>query len=459
MRPTGRVKQRAIAERLLLGALREQDAALNATEAGARSAYLARASRDLSMSLDEAAVRDAVRHLTLPRPGTWCIVDVLESDGAIHRLPIVHPDPATQSIVGALEGQWPVELDEDDAAADVHPASLTITRETATALMRIAHGEDNLRILKQIGFGSMLTMPLIVRARVQGAMTFVSRDGDAPFAPDEIALAVDLAARCAMALDNARLYREADGLRLAAESANRAKSVFLGSMSHELRTPLNAIGGFAELIEMGIHGPVTAEQVMALDRIMVNQKHLLMLITEILNFVRVENGETEYNNASVPLLGALTEVANMLSGALTEKGLAFEGPTGDAAIVAWADASRVRQILVNLMMNAVKYTARNHGVITLTCSTDGIMAVAVVSDNGPGIGAESLQTIFEPFVQLTGGLANREGGVGLGLAISRDLARAMHGDLTVDSTVGLGSRFTLTLPCPRPNELTPRAPS
>jgi signal transduction histidine kinase len=452
MRPVGplereRVKQRAVAERLLLGAFREQDAAQAATDASARSAYLSRASRDLAMSLDEVAVRETVRHATLPRSGTWCIVDVLESDGAIHRLPVVHPNSAKQSIASALQGQWPVEICHDEEADGVRTEPATITRETAAALIRIAHGEDNLRILRAIGFGSMLTVPLIVRARVKGAMTFVSREGDEPFTSDEIALAVDLAARCAMALDNARLFREADVLRVAAELANRAKSVFLGSMSHELRTPLNAIGGFAELLEMGIHGPVTADQVQALERITVNQKHLLMLITEVLNFVRVENGQTEYHNAAVPLLGALAEVANMLSGALTEKGIELHGPTGDATSVAWADPSRVRQILVNLMMNAVKYTERNVGVITLTCSTEGAMAVTEVSDNGPGIPPENIQSIFEPFVQLTGGIANREGGVGLGLAISRDLARAMHGDLTANSTVGLGSRFTLTLAC------------
>ena len=128
------------------------------------------------------------------------------------------------------------------------------------APVRAAHGEANLRILREIGFGSLLIVPLIVRARVRGAITFVSPEGDPPFSPDEIGLAIDLAARCAMALDNARLYHEADALRLAAEAANRSKSQFLGIMSHELRTPLNAIGGFAELLELGIQGPVTEKQ-------------------------------------------------------------------------------------------------------------------------------------------------------------------------------------------------------
>src|SRR5207244_250234 len=126
--------------------------------------------------------------------------------------------------------------------------------------------------------------------------------------PEETALGVDLAARCAMALDNARLYREADALRLVAELANKSKSEFLGSMSHELRTPLNAIGGFAELIDMGIQGPVTNDQHVALARIKSNQEHLLVLITEILNFVRVESGRMEYRSEDVPITRALSDV-------------------------------------------------------------------------------------------------------------------------------------------------------
>jgi signal transduction histidine kinase len=295
----------------------------------------------------------------------------------------------------------------------------------------------------------LLVVPLIVRARVQGAITFVSRKGDPPFTSDEIALAVDLAARCALALDNARLYREADALRLVAELANKSKSEFLGSMSHELRTPLNAIGGFAELIDLGIQGPVTEKQHVALARIKANQEHLLKLITEILNFVRIESGRMEYLNTDVSMTQALSDVAEMLSGAISERGLTLERPECDARAVAWADPDRVRQILVNLVMNAVKYTPMNGGTITLTCDVLGDVVRTHVSDTGPGIIPEKLEPIFEPFVQLTSDLTDRRGGVGLGLAISRDLARAMDGDLIAESRLGVGSRFTLSLPLAR----------
>jgi signal transduction histidine kinase len=441
-----KAEQRALAESLLLGALREQDVARNAVRASDRASYLARVSRELGNSLDDDATRETVRRMTLPRPGTWSIVDVVESDGGICRLPVSHPDPVKQALAQTLvpvEVAAPIERQTREGAG--LQGEQTSTGESVGALMLAAHGEANLLILRQIGFGSLLVVPLIVRARLQGTITFVSRAGDAPFTPEEIALAMDVGARCAMALDNARLYREADSLRVAAQAANESKSEFLSRMSHELRTPLNAIGGFAELIAMGIQGPVTEVQHVALSRIKANQQHLLVLISDILNFARIESGRVEYRLSEVPLEPAMAEVGKMLSVAIAEKRLTLRGPEPDTGVVAWADPERVKQIIMNLLMNAVKYMHVDGGTITLRSEIAGGLALAHIEDTGPGIPAEQLESIFEPFVQLTGGLTDRKGGVGLGLAISRDLARAMGGDLTVESTVNVGSCFTLSL--------------
>jgi signal transduction histidine kinase len=199
---------------------------------------------------------------------------------------------------------------------------------------------------------------------------------------------------------------------------------------------------------------VTAEQHASLARIKANQEHLLAMITEILEFTHAESGRIEYHHAAVPMLHTLADVADMLRGAITEQGLSLVGPSGPADAIVWADPDRVRQILLNLVMNAVKYGAVAGGTITLTCEAADGMVRATVADTGRGIPAEKLQLIFQPFVQLRSGFADRRGGVGLGLAISRDLAHAMGGQLTVESTVGTGSRFTLALPSDLPNPIT-----
>lgn len=449
-------RQRTIAERLLLGALREQDSARDARAASDRARFLASASRDLAMSLDQDATRETVRRGALPRDGSWCIVDVIESNGGIHRLAVVHPDPAKQELARTLTDDW-VPTPGDSIGAPTMMSSgggepRVITHDSGEALIAAAHGPENLAILRELGFGALLVVPLVVRATTVGAITFVTREGDPPFSREETTLASELADRCAMALDNARLYHEADALRVSADAANRAKSDFLGGMSHELRTPLNAIGGYTELIEMGLRGPVTPEQRTDLTRIRQNQQHLVALISDILNFVRMESGRMEYTFAEVAIEPALSQVVEMLDGAITQRNITLDRPRGDENAAVWADSNRVRQILLNLLTNAVKYSPTDGaGTITLSYTMTRHDVLIQVSDCGPGIPPEQLETIFEPFVQLAAGLTDRQGGVGLGLAISRDLARAMNGSLTVDSRVGIGSRFTLALPRVRPD--------
>ena len=443
-------RQRMIAERLLLAALREQDAARDALAASDRAKFLSRASHDLAMSLDQDATRDIVRRRTLPRDGVWCIVDVIESNGAMHRLAVVHPDPTKEEFARKLSQDWIPQPGDQIGASTIVDAwgkePIVIEHDSGDALIAAAHGPENLAILQELGFGALLIVPLVVRATTIGALTFVTPAGDVPFSRDEITLASDLGDRCAMALDNARLYHESDALRDSAEAANRAKSDFLGSISHELRTPLNAIGGYTDLIDMGLRGPVTAEQRTDLTRIRRNQQHLLRLISDILNFVRSESGRMEYDFADVPVEATITQVVEMLGVAIEQRNMTLERLPGDPGATVWADANRVRQILLNLLMNAVKYSPGEGGIVTLSTTMTRYDVLIQVSDNGPGIPAEKLEAIFEPFVQLATGLADRKGGVGLGLAISRDLARAMSGDLSVDSAVGIGSRFTLSLP-------------
>ena len=426
-------RQRAITERLLLAALEARDVSSEAATAGRRATFLASASRDLALSFDEEGAREAIRRRTLPREGSWCIVDVVELDGVVQRLPVAHPDPEKQEVAQVFADRWfPVP---PPLAAGPHPVPGFHPHEF-----------ESRAALRRLGFGRLLVVPLVVRSTVLGAMTFITREGDAPFSPQEILLASDLGELCALALDNERLYRQARRLREAASVANHAKSLFLGKMSHELMTPLNAIGGYVALIEMGLRGPVSAEQRVDLARIRHNQAHLLTLISEMLTFVRSETGRMEYRLGEVSAQGALSEVAEMLHDSVDGRQLALVMSPDKTDAMMWADPNRVRQILLNLVTNAIKYASSHGGQITLSFGNTSRDVEIHVVDTGPGIPHEKLNAIFDPFVQLASGLSDRRGGVGLGLAISRDLARGMNGDLTVESTLGVGSRFTLRLP-------------
>jgi signal transduction histidine kinase len=206
------------------------------------------------------------------------------------------------------------------------------------------------------------------------------------------------------------------------------------------------MGGYVGLMEMATQGSLDPEQRADLGRMKHSHERVAALISQILTFVRAESGRMEYHCSSVPVQSALADVAELLDGAVQERRLTLEIESRNAGTAVWADPDRVRQILLNLVMNAVKYSPPGTGKISLGSDVSGDTVQIHVADTGPGIRADELEAIFQPFVQLTNGVSDRPAGVGLGLAVSRDLARAMKGDLRVESTVGAGSRFTLTLP-------------
>ena len=238
---------------------------------------------------------------------------------------------------------------------------------------------------------------------------------------------------------------ELDRQRVAAEDANRAKSAFLAVMSHELRTPLNAIGGYVQLMEMGIHGPVTDAQREALGRVERSQKHLLRLINDVLNLARIESGRVEYVLEDVDLAALMVDVTPMVEPQMNAKGLALEVQVPPGC-VARADREKVQQIVINLLSNALKFTPAG-GRVRVEARRGGPGTVSLsVADTGIGIAADKQASVFDPFVQVDMSRTRRSEGSGLGLAISRDLARGMGGDLRVESAPGVGSTFTLTLP-------------
>ena len=430
----------------------EQAARRQAEAAEERAARLAEASRILASSLDYETTLSSVAAAVVPTLGDWCAVDILTEDGTTRRLASRHSDPAKVRWAEELGGRYRPHPDARvgvpnvlrTGKAEFYP---TITDEL---LMQAATNEEHLEILRGIGFRSAIIVPLVARGRTLGAITLAC-ESDRCFSEADLRIAEDLASRGAVAVDNARLYQEAQAAemgaeraRAAAESANQSKSTFLATMSHELRTPLNAIGGYAQLMEEGISGPLTEKQREYLKRVRRSQEHLEALIDDVLNFAKLEAGRLEFELTDFNLPDGLSAVVALVEPQAGARDIAFEY-RGGAAITVHADRDKVLQIVLNLVSNAVKFTEPG-GRITLDWTRDASTARIRVADTGSGIPTDKLDAVFEPFIQVDRNLLGASHGTGLGLTISRDLARRMGGDVTVESTLGAGSTFTLTLP-------------
>ncbi len=338
------------------------------------------------------------------------------------------------------------------------PMPMPTAVRTGTTVVCRTQGERDARFpatsVLLASFESSVVVPLASGGHPIGAIAMHRRPrpGEA-LTSDAVTFMESVAQQCGQALERAELYeserlarREAEDARARAEEANRAKSQFLAAMSHELRTPLNAIGGYAQLIELGLSGEVSEQQRTQLGRIQRSQQHLLGIINDILNFARVDAGQVIYEVTDVPMQDVLQSATQMILPQANEKGIALGVTTCAVDVVARADPSKVEQIVLNLLTNAVKFTTPQ-GRVRITCQRDGRGRVAcAVSDTGIGIPPDQLDRVFEPFIQVGRSLTTNQEGTGLGLAISRDLARAMQGDIEVQSVPDQGSVFTLLLP-------------
>lgn len=391
--------------------------------------FLAEASRVLASSLDYATTLRSIATLAVPYLGEWCLVHLRDADDLpLQPVARVVPEDATPA-GDALEA---LLMADDGPLQDVLAGDVALVAPSDQTNDAVGEGR-----LRDIGVESLLAAPLRARGTALGVITFANpRSGRSHDATDAN-IAEELGRRAGLAIDNARLYREA-------EEGNRAKADFLAVVSHELRTPLNAIAGYADLLAGGIAGDLNDLQARHIDRIKVGAGHLAHLIDEVLTYARVETGRDTLRIEAANLGEVAREAAVVLEPDAADKGLALEVdiPEPDPALS--TDAGKVRQILVNLLSNAVKYTDEGTVRVSVRVVEGGVEIE--ISDTGIGIPVEARDRIFEPFWQAESPNTRTVGGTGLGLSVSRRLARLLQGDIAVESEVGVGSTFTVHLP-------------
>jgi PAS domain S-box-containing protein len=416
--------------------------------------YLARASDVLGSSLDYEHTLSELASIVVPELADWCGVDIVTEEGPPRQLAVAHVDPDKIRFARMLAERYPPDPNAKTGSPNViRTGRPELYSEIPDELLAAgAIDEEHLHIMRELGLESAMVVPLLAHERVLGALTLISAESGRRYTEHDLALAMELARRAAMAVDNARLHRAELQTRLAAERANRAKSEFLAVMSHELRTPLNAIAGHAQILEMGLHGPITEGQQQALERIGRAQRHLLGLINNVLNLTRIETGRVDYQIQPVLVSSVLGDLSSLVHPQFAARSISLTTrlteDEGETPLYVAVDREKLVQILTNLLGNAAKFTPPGGRVelALMRSSTEPSMAVIEVHDSGPGIPSEMLEAIFEPFVQLDRSLTSPAEGTGLGLAISRDLARGMNGDLRAESAAGTGARLILTLP-------------
>lgn len=417
--------------------IREQAGRTAAESAARRFRFRAEASTLLSLPLDPTETLSTLARLCVTEVADWAVVYVVDEGGVVQRLEVAHRDPAKADIVQAFL-EHPVAAGHPVLEVLRTRTPLVVNGVDESRLLAIAQDERHLELIRQLGLASFMLVPLVARDRALGAIGLVLSTPERRFTDDDLADASDLALRAALAVDNVQLYRQA-------EAANRAKSDLLAVISHDLRTPLNSIIGHAQLLALGIPETLSEAGLERVERIRTGASHLVYLIDELLAFARLEAGREELRFQDVDAHTAAREVVAVIEPLALQRGLAFQLDLPQEPLALETDPDRLRQVLLNLVGNAVKYT--EHGEVRLELRpTKDDAVVFHVRDTGPGIRPEHLERIFEPFWQVDPTKRANDGGTGLGLSVVRRLVRLLGGDVAVESAVARGSTFTVRLP-------------
>jgi PAS domain S-box-containing protein len=419
------------AERLAQTRLRESEARYR--QLAERESFLAEAGKVLSSSLDYRETMQRVADLAVPSLADWCAADMFTEGGEVERLAVAHKDPAMMERVLEAGRRWPPRTDGPVLSTIIRTRKALLVPEiNAELIAASAHSPEHVAYLQALPLRAAIVAPLLARERVLGFLTLILADSDRTYTEEDLRLAEELAQRAATAIDNARLYEEA-------QTANRAKDDFLARLSHELRTPINAALGWTQLLRLGADAAQLDRGLTVIDR---NTRALATIIEDLLEFSRNVRAELKIERGPIDLRDVVKKAVVAIEPLLAQKNVTLRLADG-APLACLGDAPRLQQVIWNLLTNAVKFTPPG-GEISITYDSTPEHVELIVTDTGEGITAELLGTIFDPFRQ---GAVHVTGGLGLGLAIVRQIVDAHGGSIQAASEgPGLGATFTVRLP-------------
>ncbi len=404
-----------------------------------RSRFLADASVALATIGDYETTLRRVAQLAVPFFADWCAVDMAEPDGSLRRLAIVHVNPSRVELARELACRYPPRPDERRGPPHVlRTGKSEIAAEITDAIVAAAaRDEDHLRILRELGLRSYICVPLAVRDRALGVLSFVTSESGRHYGPADLALAEDIAHRAAIAIENARLYAE---LR----QADRLKDEFLAMLAHELRNPLAPVRNALQIMRQPRATTVMLQQ--AQDMAERQVQHMARLLDDLLDVSRISRGKIELHKEVLDMTTAVNRSVEAVRLLFEERQHQLTVSLPPQSLRVEADPTRLEQVLTNLLNNAAKYTDAG-GKVWLTVERDGSEVVLRVRDTGIGIAADMLPKIFDLFVQAERRLDRSQGGIGIGLTLVQRLVELHGGSVTAHSAgPGQGSEFVVRLP-------------
>ena len=411
-----------------------------------RAAVLAEMSALLGSSLDYERVLPRLTRLAVPVLGDLCAIDLVQDDGVLHRVASAHVDSTKEALVyeiRARHGFNPAATHGVPAVVRTRQPVL-ISRVGEADLNAIALNAEHLALWRQLGPKSWIIAPLVSHDRALGAMTLAITESARRYSRTDLSFATVVATHTAAAIENARLSREAQAARAAAEAANRAKDEFLSMLSHELRNPLNAVHGWATLIERGQLGEAQTRR--AVQIIVRNVNAQIRLVDDLLDMSRVVSGRMRLVVQPVDLRDLIEDALEAVRHAAEAKRIRLQPVLEAPGLLVSGDPGRLQQIIWNLLENAVKFTPKD-GRVQVQLQRVRSHVEIIVSDTGQGIAADVLPYVFDRLRQGESGSTRGHGGLGIGLALVRHLAELHGGSVYAESAgEGRGATFVVRLP-------------